>query len=153
MESNHCHESRLHFPWVAEGDRDLRGSALIKITDWLGSLPQDLIEVKPSHNILDLKDDPSIAQFFILYFYQHVPSPITLVIYWKKPSMKLLWKSIRTSCWLQSSDWSHSLVVMIGNIGSTMMNLHCAVLLFSIWLHVKIKHLIMFLKRLLQCLC
>lgn len=40
------------------GDRDLRGRALIKITDWLWSFPLDLIEVKPSH-IIDLKDDPS----------------------------------------------------------------------------------------------
>lgn len=38
-ESNYCHESRLHFPWVAVRDRDLRGKVLIKIIDWLVSLP------------------------------------------------------------------------------------------------------------------
>lgn len=55
---------------MAEGDRDQSGSALIKITDRLGSLPQDLIEVKPSHDITDLEDDPNsgVHRLFLSLF-------------------------------------------------------------------------------------
>lgn len=133
---SHCHESRLHFPWVAEGDRDQSGSALIKITDRLRSLPQDLIEVKPSHDIIDLKDDPNstVHRFFLFLFLstckppsptpQPPSPPCTLARCLLKNTMfmKRVWMSSRTPCWLRL-DWSAS-PVMAAKSSSRMMNLH-----------------------------
>lgn len=71
----------LPLGWV--GDRDLRACISIKITHWLGNLPQELIEVKPKSQHLRSKRWPmehsilfslSILSFF--YFFDQLFSSI-----------------------------------------------------------------------------